>query len=64
MHIESDAQVYTLNWISRMDRRNVDIFSYCRVDAGSRFILGLHCNFDPTADAFAVKAEAVARQSG
>ncbi|MDE0372436.1 MAG: hypothetical protein OXI73_07830 [Rhodospirillales bacterium] len=58
MHIESDSQVYTLNWISRMDRRNVDISSYCSVDAASRFILGLHCNFDAAADAFAVNAEA------
>ena len=58
MHVESDAQVYTLNWISRMDRRNVDISSYCSVDAQSRFILGLHCNFDPAADAFAVNADA------
>ena len=58
MHIESDAQVYMLNWISRMDRRNVDISSHCSVDAHSRFILGLHCNFDATADAFAVNAEA------
>ena len=58
MGIESDAQVYTLNWISRMDRRNVDISSYCSVDANSRFILGLHCNFDAAADAFAINAEA------
>ena len=58
MTIESDAQVYTLNWISRMDRRNVDISSYCSVDASSRFILGLHCNFDAGADAFAINAEA------
>ena len=58
MRIESDTQVYTLNWISRMDRRNVDISSYCSVDADSRFILGLHANFDAAADAFAVNAEA------
>ena len=58
MRIESDAQVYTLNWISRMDRRNVDISSYCTVDSGSRFILGFHCNFDAGADPFTVNAEA------
>ena len=58
MTVESDAQVYTLNWISRMDRRNVDISSYCTVDSNSRFILGLHCNFDAAADAFAINAEA------
>ena len=56
--IESDAQVYTLNWISRMHRRNVDISSYCSVDANSRFILRLHCNFDAGADAFAINAQA------
>ena len=38
MHIEADAQVYTLNWISRMDRRNVDISSYCSGGAGSWFV--------------------------
>ncbi len=57
MNLESDAQVYTLNWISRMDRRNVDISSYCTVDSDTRFILGLHCNFDAGADAFAINAE-------
>ena len=57
MVIESDAQTYTLNWISRLDRRNVDISAYCSVDSDTRFILGLHSNFDAGADAFAINAE-------
>ena len=58
MVVESDAQVYTLNWISRMDRRNVEISSYCSVDSDTRFILGLHGNFDSGVDPFAVNREA------
>ena len=57
MVIESDAQTYTLNWISRLDRRNVDISAYCSVDSDTRFILGLHSNFDAGADAFKINAE-------
>ena len=49
---------------SRMDRRNVDIPSYCSVGANSRFILGLHCNFDAAAYAFAINAEAASRANG
>ena len=58
MVVESDAQVYTLNWISRMDRRNVELSAYCSVDSASRFILGLHGNFDAGIDAFRVNQEA------
>ena len=60
MVIESDAQSYMLNWTSRLDRRNVEIFGYCSVDSQSRFILGMHGNFDADADAdaFAINTEA------
>ncbi len=58
MALESDCQVYTLNWISRLDRRNVELSAQCTVDAESRFILGMHSNFDAEADPFAVNAEA------
>ena len=58
MAIESDAQTYTLNWISRMDRRNVEISSYASVDSDTRFVLGLHSNFDATADAFGINSDA------
>ena len=40
MVIESDAQSYMLNWTSRLDRRNVEIFGYCSVDSESRFVQG------------------------
>ena len=56
--LESDSQEYTLNWVSRLDRRNVVLSAHCVVDADSRFILGLHANFDGNVDPFAVNAVA------
>ena len=59
MNLESDSQEYTLNGISRLDRRNVVRSAHCVADIESRFILGLYANFDSGADPFAVNAEAV-----
>ena len=56
--VEADAQVYQLNWVSRMDRRNVDLSTYCSIDSASRFIFGMHSNFDPEVDPFEVNGEA------
>ena len=58
MVIESDAQSYMLNWTSRLDRRNVEMCGYCSVDSYTRFILGIHGNYDAGANAFAINAEA------
>ena len=58
MTIESDVQSYIINWTSRMDRRNGEIMAACSVDSDSRFILGMHPNFDTGADAFAINTEA------
>ena len=58
MNIESDSQVYTLNWTSRLDRRNLDLSCYCSVDSESRFILGMHSNFDDRVDPFVINKEA------
>ena len=58
MNIESDSQVYTLNWPSRLDRRNIELSCYCSVDSNSRFILGMHSNFDDRVDPFAINKEA------
>ena len=54
MVIEADAQSYMLNWTSRMDRRNAEIFGYCSVDSHSRYILGFHQNYDPGVDEFTI----------
>ena len=58
MTIESDSQIYTLNWPSRLDRRNIELSCYCSVDTDSRFILGMHSNFDDRVDPFVINQEA------
>ena len=58
MNIESDSQIYTLNWPSRLDRRNIDLSCYCTVDTDSRFILGMHSNFDDRVDPFVINRKA------
>ena len=56
--IESDAQEYTLNWVSRLDRRNVVLSSYCTADSRSGFVLGMHANFDGRVNPFEINVEA------
>ncbi len=56
--IESDAQEYTLNWISRLDRRNVVLSSYCTADSKSGFVFGMHANFDGSVNPFEINVEA------
>ena len=55
---ETDAQEYTLNWVSRLDRRNVVLSGYATIDADSRFVLGMHVNFDGRVDPFEVNRDA------
>ena len=61
MVVESDAQEYTLNWESRLDRRNVVLSSYCTAHSDSGYILGMHLNFDGKTDPFAVHVESAQR---
>ena len=56
--IQNDAQEYTLNWISRLDRRNVVLSGYSTIDADSGFVLGMHVNFDGGVDPFEVNRDA------
>ena len=58
LNIESDSQIYTLNWPSRLDRRNMELSCYCSVDAKSRFILGMHSNYDDDVDPFKINKDA------
>ena len=61
LHLVSDMQVYQLNWTDRLDKRNPMFSAICTVDRDSRYVFGLHANYDPDADAFAIAREA-ARQ--
>ena len=56
LNVQTDAQIYQLNWASRLDRRNVELSAYCTIDAESRFVLGFHSNFDGRVDPFEINA--------
>ena len=58
MNVETDAQVYRLNWISRMDRRNVELSAYATVHHDSRFVLAMHTNYDGHVDPFEINKAA------
>ena len=61
LHLVSDLQLYQLNWTDRLDKRNPMFSAICTVDRDSRYVFGLHANYDPDADAFAIARDAARR---
>ena len=61
LHLVTDMQQYQLNWTNRLDKRNPMFSAVCTVDRDSRYIFGMHANYDPDADAFAIAKESPER---
>ena len=61
LHLVTDLQLYQLNWTDRLDKRNPMFSAVCTVDKDSRYVFGLHANYDPDADAFAIAKESAER---
>ena len=61
LHLVTDLQQYQLNWTDRMDKRNPMFSAVCTVDKDSRYIFGLHANYDPDVDSFAIAKESAER---
>ena len=61
LHLVTDLQLYQLNWTDRLDKRNPMFSAICTVDRNSRYIFGLHANYDPDVDAFAIAKESAGR---
>ena len=61
LHLVTDLQQYQLNWTDRLDKRNPMFSAVCTVDRDSRYIFGLHANYDPNADSFAIAKESAER---
>ena len=57
VHLVTDLQQYQLNWTDRLDKRNPMFSAICTVDKDSRYVFGLHANYDPDADAFEIAKE-------
>ena len=61
LHLVTDLQQYQLNWTDRLDKRNPMFSAVCTVDRDSRYVFGLHANYDPNADSFAIVKESAER---
>ena len=61
LHLVTELQQYQLNWTDRMDKRNPMFSAVCTVDKDSRYIFGLHANYDPAVDSFAIAKESAER---
>ncbi len=57
-----DRQDYVVNWNRQEDRRNVVLHAIGTADNETRYVFGMHLNFDATLDAEVVEEEA--RQAG
>lgn len=57
--IAVDRQVYSINWSSKKDRRNIKLWGIASADRVSGYIFGAHVNYDPNFEPQDVEADAV-----
>lgn len=62
LYLGCDRQDYVVNWNRQEDRRNVVLHAIGTADNETRYVFGMHLNFDATLDAEVVEEEA--RQAG
>jgi len=64
LYIGIDRQDYVVNWTQRQDKRNVRLTAVGSADNATRYVFGMHLNFDPDAEADAIEHEAAALKDG
>jgi transposase-like protein len=60
LYIGVDRQDYVVNWTRRKDKRNVQLTAVGSADNATRYVFGMHLNFDPDVEASVVEHETVA----
>lgn len=60
LYIASDRQEFAVNWTDTKDKRNVILKAIASVDSGTNYVFGMHTNFDPTLNPFAIAEDAEA----
>ncbi len=60
LYISVDRQDYVVNWTQRQDKRNVQLTAVGSADNATRYVFGMHLNFDPAAEADVIEHEAAA----
>lgn len=58
MKLSVDVMEYQLNWTNKHDRRNTVFSTLCSVDQNTRYILGMHANYDKDIDSFKINKAA------
>jgi transposase-like protein len=64
LYIGIDRQDYIVNWTQRQDKRNVQLTAVGSADNATRYVFGMHLNFDPDAEADVIEHEAAALKDG
>ena len=60
LYLSVDRQDYVVNWTQHADRRNVVLHAVGTADNTSRYVFGMHLNYDPSLNADTVEQEAIA----
>lgn len=58
LYLGVDRQDYSINWTRREDRRNIVLSAVASADNATRYVFGMHLNFDEGLDSAAVEADA------
>jgi transposase-like protein len=60
LYLAVDRQEYTVNWSSQADRRNVRLHALASADLDTRYVFGMHLDFDPALDPSVIEPDAAA----
>ncbi len=60
LYVSVDRQSYMVNWTQRADKRNTMLSAVGSADNETGYVFGMHLNYEPSLEAEAVEADAVA----
>ena len=64
LYLGVDRQDYVVNWTQREDKRNVQLTAVGSADNTTRYVFGMHLNFDPEVEADVIEHEAATLGDG
>lgn len=58
LYLSTDRQDYVVNWTQHEDRRNVMLHAVGTADLDTRYVFGMHLNYDPLLNAEEIESDA------
>lgn len=58
LYLSTDRQDYVVNWTQHEDRRNVMLHAVGTADLDTRYVFGMHLNYDPSLNADEIETDA------